>query len=158
MNRGEYITPSVFILCSIIVGYYFIHVSVTRENLTVLEGTLLQLFTLTSGLIGSYLVGKRLTEKSTSSRLKSYGKSALRRIWTLYLSLSQVAELIADEASPLDPPAKLYTIRELITTQLVTADAALEDWKDILPDWQPTSPQNLEDRYNGTSVSGVEDL
>ena len=156
MKHQTHIVPAGFILGSIALGGCFIYVSVSHKTLTILEGTLLQLFTLSCGLIGSYLIGKRQAEligkKQAEESLKSYGQSALRRIWTLYMSLSQVAKLIANEDIPLDPPAKLLTIKELITTQLITADAALEDWKDIVPGWREFLPSNPEDMPTSSPV------
>lgn len=158
MRLLKYTMPTVFILISIGISGYFVHISATSRSLTALEGTLLQIFTLASGLLGSYLIGKQSTEELSLSRLRSSGQSALRRLWTLYLSLSRVAQLIADEDASIDASSKLLAIKEVVITQLLTADAAVEDWKDIVPNWEPFPPSQSVAKLDVSFNEGRESL
>lgn len=64
-------------------------------------------------------------------------QSAFRRLDTLYRSLSRAADVIESPQnadSPEDYKVALARLEEIIAQQLMTADDALEDWKDLAPE------------------------
>jgi hypothetical protein len=125
------------IVVSIVVSLIFIIVS-TQRQLTGLENTLLQILSLCLGLIGSFIVGRDGTKKAAEDIIKPHAKSAFRRVLSLYNSLSRLAGTIEEQKVQM-PGNKaalhsLQVLQVMVIEQLSTADDALEDWKDILPD------------------------
>jgi hypothetical protein len=125
------------IAASVVVSLIFIVISTYRQ-LTGLESTLLQIFSLGLGLIGSFIIGREGTKKAAEDMIKPHAKSAFRRVLSLYNSLSRLATVIEyqKEQMPGNKVAlhSLQMLQGIVIEQLATADDALEDWKDILPE------------------------
>tara|TARA_R110002096_G_scaffold326134_5_gene520080 strand:- start:17626 stop:18087 length:462 start_codon:yes stop_codon:yes gene_type:complete len=115
---------------SVLVGALFIN-TVTQRVLTGLEGLLFQLFIFASGLIGSFLFGKQSAEKAAKEIIKPHARSAFRRLISLYRGLSRIATVIVDNSSTENTIAK---IEEIVISQISTADDALKDWEDVVPE------------------------
>lgn len=113
-----------------------------RRSLTGLEAVLLQAFSLFAGLIGSFLFGRQSAEGAARQMLKPHARSAFRRLLSLYQSLSRMARVI--ESARVDPQdwsgrnlgadRTLEVLRAIVTEQISTADDALEDWRDLVPE------------------------
>jgi hypothetical protein len=123
------------IVLAIVLSVTFIYISSARK-LSDLENTLFQTLSLGLGLFGSYKVGS--SREAAKEIIKPYAKSAFRRLFSLYRSLSRVAGVIeksrpTNEDGKVDPSV-LYILEAIVTEQLDTADDALEDWRDIVPE------------------------
>lgn len=131
-NQGVWL-----IVASLIVSVIFIGISAVR-NLTTLENTLLQVFSLGLGLVGSFVIGREDSKVAAKDLVKPHAKSAFRRVLSLYNSLSRLANAIEYQKENLaGNEAGIHSLEKLqgiVIEQISTADDALEDWKDILPD------------------------
>ena len=104
-----------------------------NRDLTNLENILFQIFISGVGLTGSYILGKRATEGVARESIRPHARSAFRRLVSLYQSLSEIAYLVASSESD-EENAKMLALREIIVREIRTADDALEDWADIVPE------------------------
>ena len=112
------------------VAGYYVFISSTRA-LTHLESVLLQLISLAFSLVGSFVVGSQFSKRIPSAR------SAFRRLQALYRGLSIIAAEIESSrtSKSIEEYRRVMSLLEgLVRSQLVTADDALEDWKDIVPE------------------------
>lgn len=135
-------------LLSFLMFLYFLHVSLKRE-LGPFEIVILQFFVLGLGMYGSFTFGKQ----SQHSVSKSHARSAFRRVWALYQSLSQIlAEIERDRKKKQNSQElvqALDKVGSLLSAQLLTADVALEDWRDIVPEEVSEIEENLEENKRG---------
>jgi hypothetical protein len=139
-------------MISLIVSGLFIYIASTR-TLSNLEMVMLQSFALGAGLIGSFLFGKQSASEAATEIIKPHARSAFRRILSLYQSLSRVATAIDSSSKSQSPEERQVTIvkiEAIIAEQLVTADDALEDWRDIVPE----DVKELEQRLAAKHKSG----
>ena len=124
----------ILVLISIALSLYFVHVAVSR-SLTDLEGVLLQFICLSLGIAGSFIIGKYSAQKAALELIRPHARSAFRRLISLYKSLSSVNELArANDSKPTDQKMALAQISAIVSQQIGTADDALEDWIDIVPE------------------------
>lgn len=140
VENREFIGAGGLVLLGVTALLFFGYVATTR-SLTSLEAYLLQVFALVAGLTGSYLSG-RLTARSVGRELfKPHARSAFRRVRALSTSMVRVRQVISDPDSPTD--MKLAIIAAVANEQIVAANDALEDWKDVVPDLVngPTAPE-----------------
>lgn len=125
MNHRFVSTPFLFITISVLIGAYFVHLAQDRR-LTTLEGVLLQMFSLLSGIIGSYLIGKG---QAIDQNFKRYVQSAVRRLTSLRQSLAGILTTID---SSIDSESKVRVVRATIEDQLLTVNDARDDWLSII--------------------------
>ena len=122
---------------SVVVALFFFVAAMFR-NLTGLENVLLQIFSLGIGLIGSYVLGRESAKEAAKDLVKPHARSAFRRLLSLYRSLSRLALAIqsARTANNSDQisSAVLDKLEGIVIEQIATADDALEDWRDIVPE------------------------
>jgi hypothetical protein len=127
----------VLIAVSALLGALFLTISSTRD-LTGLENTLMQLITFGLGLYGSYIQGKESMRESAKEIIKPHAKSAFRRLASLYESLSKLAYAVRDSKQIMRENQLALLVLErmdgIIDGQISTADDALEDWRDIIPE------------------------
>jgi len=125
------------VAASIAVSAFFVIVSSTRD-LTALENTLLQVFSIGLGLAGSFIIGREGSKEAAVDLIKPHAKSAFRRVLSLYNSLSRLATAIEAQKEQLSSnKAALHSLEKLqgiVIEQISTADDAMEDWKDIIPE------------------------
>jgi len=126
-----------FVALSVLISVVFL-VMASKRDLTALENTLLQIFSLGLGLVGSYIMGKESAKATAKDIIKPHARSAFRRLLSLYKSLSRLAFAIqaARSAAPgnAEAVAILDRLDAIVTEQIGTADDALEDWNDIVPE------------------------
>ena len=125
----KYVRIALAVLRIAIAGFY-VFISIARP-LTYLESVLLQLFSLFFSLAGSFLLGRQFSKGIPGAR------SAFRRLQALYYGLSVIAAEI--ESSRTSQSIEEYRrsmslLEGLVRIQLVTADDALEDWRDVVPE------------------------
>lgn len=122
---------------AIIVSAIFVVVAANR-NLSALENVLLQVFSLGLGLIGSYVLGRESARDAAREMVKPHARSAFRRLLSLYRSLSRLAYAIQTIRSDgnVNPETNnvLDKLEGIVVEQIATADDALEDWRDIVPE------------------------
>ena len=136
MKLSEYIAPVLLILASIVILVIlgiFSYVSTIR-TLTGLEWMIVQIFALVVGLFGSFIFGRQSATKAGREIIKPHARSAFRRLLSLYMSISRVANIIAMSKNSEDSHGTLEKIEVIVIEQLATADDALEDWRDIVPE------------------------
>ena len=136
MKNLERFGPHLLILISLGVGGFFAYVATTRIS-TGLESFLWQAFTLVASVVGAFLFGRQSASEAAREIIKPHARSAFRRLLSLYQSLSQVASVIESSkncVSREDYRIILATLKASVGEQLATADDALEDWRDIVPE------------------------
>lgn len=110
----------------------------SKRPLTALEGTLFQVLSLLAGLEGSYLFGLNSAREAAGDLVKPHARSSFRRVWSLYMSLSRLAEAIdrarSSQENASNQAAPLDTIQAIVVEQIATAGDALEDWRDVVPE------------------------
>ena len=133
MKNHTHIIPVLLIFVSIVILGFFNYVSTTRA-LTYLELTISQALPLVVGLVGSYIFGKQSATKDGREIIKPHARSAFRRLLSLYMSISRVANIIEMSKNPEDSHETLGKVEVVVREQLATADDALDDWRDIVPE------------------------
>ena len=136
MKHLEWIGPALLLLFSIGVSIIFAYTA-TKRTLSGLESTLWQIFAFVGGLAGSFIFGRQSAREVSKEMIKPHARSAFRRLLSLYHSLSRAATAIESAQildSYEDDRVALARLEEIITEQLSTADDALEDWRDIVPE------------------------
>ena len=115
---------------------FFVYIASTQTT-TSWERALWQIISLALGIGTSYYFSRRSVDKAAKEIIKPHARSALRRLASLYRSLSRAAEVV-DSAQQPEPQedfqVTLARLQEIVEGQLLTADDALEDWRDILPE------------------------
>jgi hypothetical protein len=141
-------TLPVLVALAILVSVVFILVA-TQRDLTPLENTLLQVFSLGLGLIGSYVLGQESARDSAQQIIKPHARSAFRRLVSLTQSLARLVQTIQSIRNGAAQNAQavilLDRLEGIVIEQIATAADALEDWRDVLPEdfkaLQSGSPQ-----------------
>ena len=132
----DLLVPSLLILVSIVVACFFVKIA-SQRTLTQLENIMLQAFILGAGLIGSFVFGKQSAKQAAKELIKPHARSAFRRLIFLYQSLSRLAETIEQgkqENSRVNANMVLDKLEAIVVEQIATANDALEDWRDIVPE------------------------
>jgi len=133
---GEFWAGIALVVVSVGVGVLLVITAVNRE-LSSLEGALFQVLGLGAGLLGSYVLGRRSASVAAREMVKPHARSAFRRVLSLYSGLSRLAQIIERvRAEPDQQPAlaALDTLEAVIIEQIATADDALDDWRDLVPE------------------------
>lgn len=125
----------------------FVAYTVTQRTLTGLESILLQIFIFAAGLSGSFLFGRQSAREAAREIIKPHARSAFRRLLSLYLSLQRAAAEIKSSQNSESHEEHQVVIAKLdaiVTEQLATADDALDDWNDIVPEDVAELKQKLQ--------------
>ena len=122
---------------AIVVSAIFVVVAAFRD-LSALENTLLQVFSLGVGLVGSYILGQVSARDAGREMMKPHARSAFRRLLSLTQSLARLVQTMETVRPPdaQNPQAAAIVDRleGIVVEQIATAADALEDWRDVLPD------------------------
>lgn len=140
MNKLKFIfgkftfqTVILFLISAILV-LCFLLTSMYRE-LTDLESILFQVFTLGTGIAASYILGKQSAQSAAQDVIKPHARSSFRRILSLYEGLSRLALSIVEiRNNSKNPPTHLDVLEAIVVEQISTADDAIEDWRDLVPE------------------------
>ena len=136
MKIREQIVPTLIGFGTFVALVSFVYIASTRTT-TSFENALLQIISLALGIGASYYFGRRSAREAAKEIIRPHVRSALRRLDSLYDSLSRAAEVIESAQQPdvhEDYQVTLARLEEIVTGQLISADDAMEDWKDIFPD------------------------
>ncbi len=120
---------------------------ITDRPLTDLENILFQIIFLAVGCSVSFFVGQKSVEKAAKEVIKPHARSAFRRLIFLFLTLRRAAaaiESVQHSESPENYQVMLARLEEIVTAQLMTADDALADWDDIVPEDVEELKQKLQ--------------
>lgn len=128
-----YIIAPLLIIISFSLVWFFLYIA-SQRNLSSLENIFLQIFILTTSLAGSFLLGKIFSQNSAYDAIKPHARSAFRRVLALYGGLSRLAKSVDNEINVSKKNNALEKIKAILIEQLATADDALEDWNDIVPE------------------------
>ena len=151
MKNLERFAPFLLILISLAVAGLFSHAATTR-TLTGLESVILQFFSLMAGLVGSFFFGRQSAREAARELIKPHARSAFRRLLSLYQSLSRVATTIESSQnfeSPVENQVTLAKLEAIVVEQLASADDAIEDWKDIVPE----DVKDLDQRFSSDKTT-----
>ena len=135
MKNIKYIVP-VLIGLGILALIILVIIAATR-NLSGLESVLLQIILLAIGSSISFFIGHRSAREAAEEIIKPHARSAFRRLISLYNGLSRAATVIESSQSSKpdeDYQVALARLEEIVTEQLTTADDALDDWRDVVPE------------------------
>ena len=152
MKRTEQLLPIFLLISAFLMVGLSVYIS-SQRDLTSLENTLLQAFALGLGLIGSFIFGKQSAKEAARELIKPHARSAFRRLISLYESLSRVGYEIENYQGTNSNANEGHTMAKLeaiVIEQLATADDALEDWNDIVPD----EVSELKSRLESSKLSG----
>ena len=125
------VLAALLVVASLAMATVFIYVA-SRRELSTLELVTFQLMTLFLSLAGSFVGGRQFADASSEQSLRRHAKSAFRRVLSLYRGLSRVAALVAEKG--VAPQNVLPVIEAVVKEQIDTADDALEDWREIVPE------------------------
>lgn len=149
MKNLNWVLAGLLIFVAIGVSVFVVYTTTTR-TLTAVEGTLWQIFVLAAGLAGSFIFGQQSAKIN-----KLHARSAFRNLLSLYQSLRLAATQIKtarSSESHEDTQVILARVDATITSQIMTADNALEDWRDIVPE----DVEELEHRLSSDIQQGVD--
>ena len=135
-DLGYRIGPVLLIVMSVAGFAAFACVATTRQ-LTELESVLLQFFIAAAGYIGTFMVGRQTAGRAAKDVIKPHARSAFRRLLSLYRSHQQMASVIENARGSRtidDYRLTLARLEGIVLGQISTADAAMEDWRDIVPE------------------------
>lgn len=146
MKNLIWFLAGLLVLIAVGISALVVYISTTRP-LTAVEGILWQVFALTAGLAGSFIFGQQSAREAAKEMIKPHARSAFRRLVSLYLSLSRAATAIKSEPESdidKDPQMIIVKLDVIITEQLDTAEDALEDWHNIVPEDVEKLKQKLQ--------------
>ena len=126
----------VLVIASVAGLITFAYMTTTRQ-LTDLESVLLQFFFAAIGYLGTFLAGRESARNAAKDVLKPYARSAFRRLTSLYRSYQQMASIIEasrDSRTIAEHQLAMARLEGIVLGQIGTADAAMEDWRDIVPE------------------------
>ncbi len=127
----------ILVALAICIATVFLFIA-SHRVLSSLENILFQIFSLGVGLVGSYILGKQSALKAARDLLKPHARSAFRRLVSLYRGLTRdiIAIRAARPVNVSEPIAAsiLDKLEGMFIEQIGTADDAMEDWRDIVPE------------------------
>ncbi len=138
-RRVDIYAPCLLVIISLCIAIaYILKASLNTSNMTTLETIMFQLFTLTAGVTASFIFGRQSAKQAAKELVKPHAKSAFRRLITLYKGLSRLAMAI-EEGKQNQPSVKnshlvLQKLEAMVIEQIATANDAIEDWRDIVPE------------------------
>jgi len=102
-----------------------------ERSLTKTEAIVFQIISFLASFWGSYVFGRESSINSAKELIKPHARSAFRRLISLYLSIRRV--MITTESDN-DESLKIEIIKAIAIEQIATANDAMEDWQDIVPE------------------------
>lgn len=150
MQKKELIIAAIFILAGVGTSLSFGYISTTRP-LTNLEGVVFQIMVLLFSLTGSYWFGKQAAIDGARELIRPHARSSFRRLLSLYRSLSTQIAIMENCDTPDDYPATFASLKVIVHEQIYTADDALDDWADIVPD----DVAELRKEFSEKSLGGI---
>jgi hypothetical protein len=141
----NFVAATLLLLLCLGISVFFVWEASDR-TITSVEGILFQVFALATGLIGSFIFGRQSARTAAREMIKPHARSAFRRLTSLYVGLSDIARVIEaarNLRSNDDQRLALAKLEGLVLGLVATADDALEDWRDIVPEDVEDLPRRL---------------
>ncbi len=151
-KRGAFWT-SVLLLVLAVVGTVILVVVSSRRILNPLESTLLQVLILAAGLSGSYVFGRHSARSAAQELMKPAARSAFRRVLGLYGSLGRLADTLQSlraTSGTGNPRPDLDVVQALVAEQRASANDAMEDWRDLVPEDVAEVERRLRNREDSS--------
>ena len=152
INNLQRLIPYLFFFISALLIVWFVDIAEKRD-LTQLEIIFFQILILSTSLIGSYQIGRQTAKDIAREMIKPHAKSAFRRGMSLYRTLSRVAGVIA-ATDPKNDALKLTLIEGIVVEQINTADDALADWQEVIPESTDELRRKMHDWKEGRETDG----
>lgn len=107
-----------------------------ERKLSVEEAIYMQAFSIMTALGSSYFFSRQGSEKLAKEMFAPHARSAFRRIVSLFQGISHIAEIIdsKDDDRIKDDNSRLLAIKGIAFEQIRTANDALEDWREVIPE------------------------
>ena len=135
------------ILVALLVSGYTI-LTAGQRPLTQREQVLFQVIILGVGLFGTFLVGRESAKSAAKDVIGPSARSAFRNVLSLYKGLGRLRQSVIERRAFLDSVAEsegavvslshvygqLSVLSAQIIEQIGTADDALNDWRDLVPE------------------------
>ena len=132
---------------SLLIGGLTVFVSI-QENPSKLASGLLQGMTIVLGTVGSFILGQDASRDAVKASLIPPARSAFRRVQNLYMGIGRQRRAAEDQllrlSQLLEPDGKtiqfvhaqasLQLLEAIAVEQIGTADNALDDWRDLVPE------------------------
>jgi hypothetical protein len=126
----------------------FVVVTSADHPLSQRETALFQIIEVGLTLVGAFFVGQRGASAAAADIVRPHAKSAFRRLTSLYEGLGRLGRSIDDRRSFLERvsnkakstvdmahvEAQLDILAVQVIAELATANDAMEDWRDLVPD------------------------
>jgi hypothetical protein len=142
----------VLVFASVAAGAGFVAVAASRQ-VTGMEGALFQTLSLGLGLVGSWLFGRQSARVAARELIKPHARSAFRRLVSLYGGLSRLAAMLDSARRSRTPGSECGAVLEklaaVVEEHIMTADDAMEDWRDIAPEDVEALRQQIQPRNGG---------
>lgn len=135
-NLKKYTVPILLFLVSILVVAVFL-VTANRRHLSDTENVLFQIFSLSAGIVSSYLFGRMSAKDTALEIIKPHSRSAFRRLVSLYKSMGRLIRVLRErkaQDTSKNPEATLDLVEAIVVEQISYADDAMEDWRDVVPE------------------------
>ncbi len=146
--RGWAVAGVVFGGVIILVLTVFVTARDTQDKVDPLAAGLLQFILAAGTLLASYLLGKRDASTNASAVLRPHGRKAVRRIVNLTNGIQSFGAVVSLQRGRLraraarsgggltidDMEAAFEVLDIQVIGQLRTAEDALEDWRDVVPE------------------------
>ena len=130
------IAAVLLLIFCLLISAFFVYEADVR-TVTALEAALFQIFALATGLTGSFIFGRQSVRAAARRMVKAHARPAFRRLISLYKGISRMAAIIErarNLRSDSEQREALAELSGLVISHLATADDALEDWRDIVPE------------------------
>ena len=130
MKNFDKIAATVLIVIALAFMTLFGLTAIERP-LTGMEAIVFQIISFFAAFWGSYVFGRESSINSAKELIKPHARSAFRRLIYLYLSIRRVMIIIESDN---DESLKVEIIKAISIEQIATANDAMEDWQDIVPE------------------------
>lgn len=133
-----------------------------QEKPNKLATGILQAVTMVLGVVGSFILGRDQSREAAREIVRPHAKSAFRRTANLYGALGRQQRAIASQREALAAVStggagaekvalahvmfSLQGLELMVLEQIKTADDAMEDWRDLVPDEVKAIEEQARDR------------
>lgn len=147
--RGSNRWPGLTLLVSGVLAVVTVLVG-TQAEPNKLATALLQGITLVLSTAGSFVLGKAASREAAREVIRPHARSAFRRVQNLYMALGRQRQALNTEQIRLarlcvetgdgenlafeHVRGSMLALEYMVVEQISTADDALEDWRDLVPD------------------------
>jgi hypothetical protein len=124
------------ILAALVLGIATVYVG-TQKQPNALAAALLQAITFVFSIIGAYFFATASAQVAAEDMIRPHARSAFRRVRNIYAGLGRILREVDNQIDIQDDDKarlSLQIVRSMVIEQASTADDALEDWRDLVPD------------------------